>query len=262
MSGLPWFKCYPRDFNDGMMGLTLEERGAYVTILNVIYARGGPIDDDPSYFRALLCCAPKSWLKIRASLIVKRKLFEVSVNGIPSLMNARAAVEIEENQEMRRKFSERGAKGGQKSQAILKENKGLTQQQVDLRSTIEESEADTEKNTTVTNVPVVAREPKPKASKRCPADWSPSPADVQTAADLGFTPGEIERELATIRDCTFGVARSDWSATYRNWFRREAKTRKPRNDRPDKLTARHDNYAASWTGAEQAAGILAARRAL
>ncbi len=118
-----------------------------------------------------------------------------------------------------------------------------------------------EDETTVTNVPVVIREPKPKASKRCPADWTPSPADIAVAADLGFSPGEIERELATIRDCTFGVARSDWSATYRNWFRREAKSRKPRNDRPDKLSARHDNYAASWTGSERAAGVVAARRA-
>lgn len=36
----------------------------------------------------------------------------------------------------------------------------------------------------------------------------------------------------------------------------------PQNAKPDKLTARHDNYAASWAGAEQASGILAARRAL
>lgn len=144
MTGLPWFKCYPRDFNDGMMGLTLEERGAYVTILNVIYARGGPIDDDPSYFRALLCCSPKAWVKIRAALLVKRKLFEVSMDGIPSLMNRRAAEEIEENREMRRKFSERGSKGGQKAQAVLKENKALGQQQADLGSTIEDTEAESE----------------------------------------------------------------------------------------------------------------------
>lgn len=110
---------------------------------------------------------------------------------------------------------------------------------------------------------VRAREPKPKASKRCPADWTPSPADLATAADLGFSPGEIERELATIRDCTFGVARSDWSATFRNWFRREAKNRKPRNDRPSpdrKYDAKLDNYHASWTGADGADQVLASRR--
>lgn len=117
-------------------------------------------------------------------------------------------------------------------------------------------------DTTVTNVPVVsAPKAKARASKRCPADWSPSPADMETVAALGFNPGEIERELATLRDCTFGVARSDWSATFRNWFRREAKTRKPRNDRPDKLTARHENYDASWSGSERAAELMAARRA-
>lgn len=109
---------------------------------------------------------------------------------------------------------------------------------------------------------VAVREPKAKASKRCPADWSPSPADLAVAEGEGFSPGEIERELATIRDCEFRNARSDWSATFRNWIRREAKSRKPSHAKPDKLTARHENYADSWTGAERAVELLASRRAL
>lgn len=257
MTGLPWFKCYPRDFNDGMMGLTLEERGAYVTILNVIYARGGPIDDDPSYFRALLCCSPKAWQKIRAALIVKRKLFEVSVDGIPSLMNRRAAEEIEENREMRRKFSERGAKGGRKAQAVLKENKDVAQQQADLCSTIEDTEA--EQITTVTNVPVVSRAPKAKATKRCPEDWSPSPADRAVGEVEGMTSGEIDRALAKMRDHTFKTARSDWSATFRNWLRADAE-RRPRNDRPDKLQSKLDNLDRGFRAAERAADFVAANR--
>lgn len=85
---------------------------------------------------------------------------------------------------------------------------------------------------------------KPRASRRCPDAWAPSPADVQTVAALGFSPGEIERELATIRDTEFGTPRSDWSATFRNWFRREAKHRKPQNVRPDRHAAQHDHLSA------------------
>jgi len=106
MSGMSWFKCYPRDFNDGMIGLTLEERGAYVSILNVIYARGGPIPDDASYFRALLCVSGKGWSKVRAALVVKRKIYEVSIDGFPHLMNERAAKELEKSRKLSRNFSE------------------------------------------------------------------------------------------------------------------------------------------------------------
>lgn len=127
MSGLPWFKCYPRDFNDGMVGLTLDERGAYATVLFAIYAKGGPIEDEPGYFRALLCCSPKAWVKVRASLIVKRKLYEVSVNGLPCLMNRRAAEVIAERRAEHRKFAEAGARGGKKQGAQVNENSDLGQ---------------------------------------------------------------------------------------------------------------------------------------
>lgn len=109
---------------------------------------------------------------------------------------------------------------------------------------------------------VVTREPKAKASRRCPADWSPRPADLAVAEGEGFTPGEIERELASIRDCEFRNARSDWSATFRNWIRREAKNRRPRNDRPDKLAAKQENLARGWSSPDRAAEIVASRRAL
>lgn len=117
MTGAPWFKCYPRDFNDGMVGLTLEERGAYVTILNLIYSRGGPIPEDKWWITSQLGCTARTWVKVRAALILKRKLFEVVYNGSPSLMNGRAAHEIAEFSETSRKFSEAGAKGGRNSAA-------------------------------------------------------------------------------------------------------------------------------------------------
>jgi hypothetical protein len=105
---------------------------------------------------------------------------------------------------------------------------------------------------------------KPRPSKRCPLDWMPSPADVAVAVAEGFSPGEIERELASIRDCEFAKPRTDWSATYRNWFRREAKTKarhvRPANDH--KLTAKSDNLARGWAATDGAAAILADRRAL
>lgn len=102
--------------------------------------------------------------------------------------------------------------------------------------------------------------PARKATKRCPSDWMPTEADRGIGITEGLTPGEIDRALAKMRDHSFKTARVDWSAAFRNWLRSDAES-KSRHAKPDKLAARHDNYAASWAGAEQAAGILAARRA-
>ena len=105
---------------------------------------------------------------------------------------------------------------------------------------------------------------KPKASKRCPEGWMPSSDDLDVGESKGLSHGDIAEELAKFRDHTFGTARSDWSATFRNWLREAARRTKPRasHGKPDKLASRHENYAASYAGADLAADLLASRRAL
>lgn len=87
-----------------------------------------------------------------------------------------------------------------------------------------------------------AKSPKPKPTKRCPDAWSPSLADLAVGAEEGFSPGEIERELAKIRDFEFVTARADWSAVFRNWLRRAAEIRSihqgQRHERPNHRTTR------------------------
>jgi len=118
----PWFKCYPRDFNDGMVGLTLEERGAYITILNLIYARGGPIPEDQWWITSQLGCTARAWAKVRAALVLKRKLRAVEISGEPHLTNPRAELEIEGREKLSRTFAAAGRNGGRKSKPKSNEN--------------------------------------------------------------------------------------------------------------------------------------------
>lgn len=67
------------------------------------------------------------------------------------------------------------------------------------------------------------------ASKRVPESWKPSEEDYAVGTEEGLTAPEIIRETARFRDHTFTPARSDWSATFRNWLRNAA-DRKPKND--------------------------------
>jgi uncharacterized protein YdaU (DUF1376 family) len=139
---LPWYACYPRDFNDGMIGLTLEERGAYITLLNLIYSRGGPIPEDAWWITSQLGCTTRVWTKVRAALLVKRKLFEVEIGGEPHLMNARADREIGERRENSKKFSEAGRKGGQNSRPKLREINARSEAR--LQPGLSEAEASTQ----------------------------------------------------------------------------------------------------------------------
>ena len=89
-----------------------------------------------------------------------------------------------------------------------------------------------------------------RPTRRCPAGYSPSPETVAVANELGFTAGELERELAKIRDHEFRDARSDWDAVTRNWLRRAAPQHRatsdvrPHHDRPTQRDRRVQNMLA------------------
>lgn len=71
---LPYYKRFPRDFLDGTIGLSLETKGAYAIILDLIYMRDGRLADDARYIAGQLGCSVRKWTVIRAELIARGKL--------------------------------------------------------------------------------------------------------------------------------------------------------------------------------------------
>lgn len=78
MGRLKWVKRDPNAALTETAGLTLEERGAYETVLNLIYAGDGKVDDDPRFLAGWMRCDVRVWKRIRARLIALEKLY---VNG-------------------------------------------------------------------------------------------------------------------------------------------------------------------------------------
>lgn len=75
MNALPYYPRYPRDFFEGTAGMSLEEKGAYGLVLDLIYmmgARGLP--DDPQYIAGQLGTSVRKWNSLRKSLIERGKL--------------------------------------------------------------------------------------------------------------------------------------------------------------------------------------------
>lgn len=90
MSRIKWYKRDPLAALDGMMILTLEERGAYNTVLDLIYAREGKVDDDDRFLAGWMRCDIRVWKRIKERLISLGKL--QSSGGL--LTNLRATSEV------------------------------------------------------------------------------------------------------------------------------------------------------------------------
>lgn len=117
--------------------------------------------------------------------------------------------------------------------------------------------------TLTTFEPSIEEPKKEESASRLPQGWVPDPADFLRALDL-VGPERAATELEKFTDYWRAVPgakgrKLDWSATYRNWIRRAAES-KPRNERPDKLTAKLDNLDRGFRAAERAADFVAANR--
>lgn len=109
MSALPYHKRYHSDALAGFMALTLEERGAYQTLLDMMYDRGGPLIDNERLLAGYMNCSVRKWVQLRQILIQKGK---ITINRDGMICNNRARKEIENQSKTHRKLIEAGAKGG------------------------------------------------------------------------------------------------------------------------------------------------------
>lgn len=90
MGKLKWYKRDPNAALSGMMELTLEERGAYNTVLDLIYARDNDLPDDDRFIAGWLRVDVRVWKRIKTTLIDRGKLY--LRDGL--ICNTRADVEV------------------------------------------------------------------------------------------------------------------------------------------------------------------------
>jgi len=99
-----WYKRYPRDFHDGTRALTLEERGAYSDIVDMIFILGRPLPDKSDSIAHELHVSTRTWNRVRAALLNAGKLY-VTADGC--LSNQRADEELAERRKSKEMRAER-----------------------------------------------------------------------------------------------------------------------------------------------------------
>lgn len=130
MGKLRWYKRDPDAALAGMMELTLEERGAYNTVLDLIYARDGLVDDDDRFIAGWLRVDVRIWKRIRTVLIEKKKLY--AVDG--ALRNSRADAEVDKGLSRIASASDAGLASAAKRKSEANKTSGIASTSVQLNS--------------------------------------------------------------------------------------------------------------------------------
>lgn len=108
---MPYHRRYHQDALQGYRRLTLEERGAYTTILDLIYDEGGPIENNERWLAGELNCSLRKVRALLEALLTMRKLY---ITSIGKISNHRAEAELENSLKISRKASESVAKREEK----------------------------------------------------------------------------------------------------------------------------------------------------
>lgn len=121
---LPYYPMYPRDFFEGTQEMSLELKGAYIMVLNLMYTRGGPVSDEPGFISRYVGCSVRKWKQVRDQLVALGKIYVQ--DGMIS--NSRA----DEVLEKQRSYQDKQAENGAKPQTFKAEEKpALTESKPD-----------------------------------------------------------------------------------------------------------------------------------
>lgn len=74
MGQIKWYKRDPEKALSGMLGLSLEERGAYNTVLDLIYVRDGKLPDDDYFIAGNMSVDVRVWRRLKKKLISLGKI--------------------------------------------------------------------------------------------------------------------------------------------------------------------------------------------
>lgn len=214
---LRWYKRDPVAALEGMSDLTLEEKGAYNTVLDLIYARDGKVDDDDRFIAGWLRCDVRVWRRIKSTLVDKGKLYLEQ----GSIRNSRADAEVSRGLSLVASASEAG-------KASARSRKVDDNKPNDLAATPVETTVPTNSTTTSTSTPELRSGPRAKRARArapLPDDWSTSIGDIAHARERGFTDQQIHpmaRAFANHHRAK-GNMMADWGAAWRTWCENEIK---------------------------------------
>ena len=192
---MKWYKHDPDAFASGTAELTLEETGAYILIIDALYARDGNVPNDDHFISRLLRCRPQVWRRVRDSLIAKGKL-HLKTDG--KLTANRVETELQTAGKLIANMAELGRVSAEKR----RQNNDTTPTGPLVTTTSTTTTREEER--------AKALSPRRKPRTQLPSDWKP---DLEFSEQPEFDKF-CDHARAQGRLC------ADWPAAWRNWKRR------------------------------------------
>jgi uncharacterized protein YdaU (DUF1376 family) len=213
----PWHKRFHSDALNGYMSLTLEERGAYTTILDMMYDRGGPIQDNERLVAGYMGVSLRKYKSVKAALIDKGKIQIIDGH----IVNDRCVLEIEKLTKTSRKRAESGAKGGAKRPENTKKANEINETPKQLLSKpVAILEARNQKLDIKENI----KRKKPRnGGTRIAEDWKPTAKDLDFAKSKFLDKEQIEFQCGSFHNHWLASSsdtawKKDWAAAWRTWI--------------------------------------------
>ena len=230
---MPWYKHNVHEFLDGVQGIGADVIGAYIVLLDLIYARGGETRRDDRHLAAILGSSKRLATALTDRLI---ELGKIDAHGA-FITNSRAKSEVKSARDVteRRVNAQRTRR---ENESASNENSDLEDNPVSLKPPREEKIRE-DKTSSLRSEEEKAPS-SPKRGTRIPDDFHP---DLEFATAEGLTRSQAEKEAANFRD--YWTAKSgkdatkiDWPATWRGWVRRAAERRVGARASPQKSAYR------------------------
>lgn len=248
---LPYYPMYPRDFFEGTQRMSLELKGAYIMLLNLIYTRNGPVDDEDGYLARYVGCSIRKWQKLRLELIGLGKI--AVVDGV--IRNSRADDEL----------LKRTSYVDQKRENRARPNKNNAQES-QPRTT--RAKPEPEPQSVEEKGEAIASPKKSDASGSrlaadwtLPEDWGEEARRIAFKAKQPLSDDEISNEADKFRDYWHGKPgasgrKCNWRSTWANWVRAYLERRpKPRN-----APSGYDTRPSGQHGGSSIEDVVARRR--
>jgi hypothetical protein len=246
----PWVKWMPNDFLNGIIGLNPIEIAVYTVILNMIYDKGGPIDEDiprlarrcgarVDHFTRALEELVRMGKVLRADGVLSNKKCEVVLIARSEKLKTLSdnlAVAASQTNEKPNQINDAPAPNAAPERA---ENEGQTKTQTKRRESVGAKRA-------------APAQPTPKRASsfprpsRIPDDWAPGNDGILYARSLNLTQRESEwlakKFLAHYRGASGPKSVCpDWGSRWQTWCMSEAeRLGRTSQDTPAQAAAKQD----------------------
>lgn len=220
--GQNFYRRDPSKALSGMIGLSLEERGVYNTVLDLLYSTWRPLEDDRAFLANWCGCAVQKLNPIVRRLIEKGRLITFEEGGRTYLSDEafeaeRSAVKGPgETRSGRRQVEEKSGEVEEKS-AGVGQNTGL----LDTSGEEKQELVSLEKNREEKNNPPTPQGGRRKPKRSIPDGFPEQPLidEQQAKARLAGANVDIANQAERFRNWSVGkdARYADWPATWRNW---------------------------------------------